>query len=331
VFPSLTRNSDLASEPFEVVAMDHDNWRSGQYVAAEIAGHARRPYDVELASGRVGKASAGDVIVGALGRRTATLQLVGSFEDVGPDGAMDLLSIAGVMGRCTSRSMFADNPAPLRYVGHVVRDGHPVSMTDFVPPVEDQPLTMPVILIIGTSMDAGKTLAGIQLVRQLRQRGKRVVAAKITGVGRYRDVQAMGDAGAEAILDFVDAGLPSSAVPPDEYEAALRPLLSRLAGTGADVAVIEAGASPLEPYNGDVAVRLLGEAVRMIVLCASDPYAAMGVMQAFEATPTFITGRAAATSSGAALTAKLTGQPTIDLLDPDSAGQVDGFLDQLFT
>jgi hypothetical protein len=323
VLPSLTRISDLATESFELSPVPHRQWRSGQYVAAEIVGSARRPYDIELVDGRLGKAIPGDVVIGVLGRRTATLQLVGSYEDVGPGMDMDLLSIAGVMGRCTSRSAFAETPAPLRYLGHAQRSGRMITMSDFVQPSGSHALGLPVILIVGTSMDAGKTMAGCHLVRLLSGRGKRVLAAKVTGVGRYRDVLAMGDAGAETILDFVDAGLPSSAVPAEEYEIAIVPLMSRMATSGADVAIIEAGASPLEPYNGDVAVRLLGDAVRMVVLCASDPYAALGVMRAFDLEPSFTTGRATSTSCGTELTSRLTGRPAIDLLDPEGARRVD--------
>jgi hypothetical protein len=330
VLPSLTRIADLATVPFDLGPRPLGDWAGGQYVAAEIVGRARQPYDIELPDGRIAKAVPGDVVIGALGRRTATLQLVGSYEDVGPDLEMDMLSIAGVMGRCTSCSAFAGTPAPLRYVGHVMRGGRSVTMGDFAERGGDGRGDLPpVVLIIGTSMDAGKTLAGTRLVRHLRRRGKRVLAAKLTGVGRYRDVLAMGDAGAETILDFVDAGLPSSAVPTEEYEAAIRPLLGRIAASGADVAVVEAGASPLEPYNGESAVRLLGGAVRMVVLCASDPYAALGVMQAFGVEPSFVTGRATSTSSGTALTARLTGRPAIDLTDPESVRPMEALVDEL--
>ena len=49
--------------------------------------------------------------------------------------------------------------------------------------------------------------------------------------------------------------------------------------------VAEAGASPLEPYNGDAAVQLLGDRGRCTVLCASDPYAVVGVTGAFDVAP----------------------------------------------
>jgi hypothetical protein len=326
LLPSLTRIADLDEVPFEVEPLDRAHWATGQYVSVAIAGATARPYQIELRDGRRADMVQGDHIIGALGRRAATLQAVGDWADVGDDLHLDLLSMAGVTGRCTSKSAFSKPIAPLTYVGHVHRDGSPVTMRQFVPADPQGPVTVPCLLIVGTSMDAGKTLAGTRLVRRLRSLGMRIVAAKITGVGRYRDVLAFGDAGADWIFDFVDAGLPSTAVPADDFEAAVGPLLGRMSSLGADLAIVEAGASPLEPYNGDTAVRLLGESVRSLVLCASDPYAALGVMQAFDETPSFIAGRAAATTAGAELTARLTGRPCLNLLEDEALAEVDGLL-----
>jgi hypothetical protein len=326
LLPSLTRISDLDAVPFEVAPLDRSEWQTGQYISAAIAGATVRPYRLELCGGRQCEVVPGDRIIGALGRRAATLQAVGDWEEVGEDLGLDLLSMAGVTGRCTSKSAFSKLIAPMTYLGHVTRDGTPVSMGQFVPDEPPGRLSIPVVLIVGTSMDAGKTLAGTRLVRRLRARGLRIVAAKLTGVGRHRDVLALGDAGADWTMDFVDAGLPSTAVPPADFEAAVGPLLGRMDRLGADLAVIEAGASPLEPYNGETIVRLLGDAVRSVVLCASDPYAAVGVMQAFEATPSFIAGRAAATTAGAELTARLTGRPCLNLLEDETRSEVDAVL-----
>ncbi|MGI9621399.1 MAG: hypothetical protein ACR2PK_01075 [Acidimicrobiales bacterium] len=329
--PSVTRISDLGEAPFDVQPIPRDHWQSGQYVAAELTGRALEPFDLELADGRVGRAVPGDRLVGALGRRAATLQAVGSFEDVGDGLEIDLLTMAGVIGKCTSRSAFAGAVPSLRYLGHVHRDGRVKTMSDFVAPLEAERLKVPSILIIGTSMDAGKTLAAARLIRLLRLRGTRVLGAKLTGVGRYRDILAMADAGAEWIMDFVDAGLPSTVVPDEEFRCATGPLLARVNQLGPDVAVLEAGASPLEPYNGEQVVPLIADAVRMVVLCASDPYAAHGVMDAFDLQPTFISGRATSTTAGSDLTARLTGRPAIDLLDPDAGCVVAELLESAFS
>ena len=57
--------------------------------------------------------------------------------------------------------------------------------------------------------------------------------------------------------------------------------MARLASVDADVVVAEAGASPLELYNGATAIEELDTNVRCTVLSASDPYAVAGVTTAF--------------------------------------------------
>ena len=329
VFPSITRVSDLATEPFEVVPLSKEEWSNGQYLVVEVGGdEGNRSYNLELAGGRLAEIAPGDQVVVALGRRAATLQCVGDWESVESSDEMDLLSIAGVAGRCLSQSVFVPPLAPLVYVGHVHRDGHPVNIADFAPKRDARPLTLPTILIIGTSMDAGKTTAAVRIIRTLAARGLRVAGVKFTGMGRYRDVLAMRDAGAEWILDFVDGGIPSTVVPPEEFREVATTLLARIDELDADVVVLEAGASPLEPYNGELAVELIGDAVRAVVLCASDPYAALGVLEAFGIQPTLVAGRATCTDAGTALTSRLTGCPALNLLDPDDWPRLEEMLEE---
>ncbi len=236
------------------------------------------PYAIEDRTGRAIELIGGDRIVGALGRRAATLELVGDWTAVGEDLELETLTAAGVLGRTTSAAVMSQPIAKLRYLGHVQRDGAKVTMAGEAPVPSGKPLTAPVVLLIGTSMEAGKTVAGRAVVRCLEKRGLRVVGTKLTGVGRYRDVLSLGDVGAVGIRDFVDAGLPSSAVSRERYLEALAILLSQIADLEPDVVVAEAGASPLEPYNGDAAIETLGELTKCTILCASDPYAVTGVM-----------------------------------------------------
>lgn len=127
-----------------------------------------------------------------------------------------------------------------------------------------------------------------------------------------------GDAGADILFDFVDAGLPTTVVPEDEYRSAITGLLARVAATDATVAVIEAGASPLEPYNGGTLVELLGDNVAFTILSASDPYAVVGIQTAWERSFDLVAGPTANTEAGVALVHKLSGLPALDLLDFDS-------------
>ena len=98
----------------------------------------------------------------------------------------------------------------------------------------------------------------------------------------------------------------------------MRAMLSLILEARPDVLVAEAGASPLEPYNGEAAVRALSNNVCCTVLCASDPYAVLGVQAAFQLEPDLITGPAANTKAGIELVSKLTGREALNLLQEKS-------------
>ena len=146
--------------------------------------------------------------------------------------------------------------------------------------------------------------------------------------GRYRDILAMQDAGADHIFDFVDAGLPSTVVSEKEYRHALHNLLSRMAAVEADVVVAEVGASPREPYNGATAIEEIGLNVRCTVLSASDPYAVTGVVTAFGKRPDLVTGLATSTRAGIELVEKLCGIRAINVLDRSSLPRLRSMLDE---
>jgi hypothetical protein len=189
-------------------------------------------------------------------------------------------------------------------------------MRGSLPDITPVPFDIPVVLIVGTSMSAGKTTSGRVIVHLLSQMGLNVVGAKLTGAARYLDMLSFEDAGASAVYDFVDGGLPSSACEENRYRDALVYLLSRIAQDKPDVLVAEAGASPLEPYNGEIAKEMIRDNVKFKLLCAQDPYAVVGVQQAFQRTPDLVAGGAANTEAAIALVHKLSGLTSLNLMDP---------------
>lgn len=312
-FTTVTRISDVETRDFEVMALPRADWATGDYVMCEVCGRPGPLYQIERPSGRVCQIFDGDLVVGAFGTRAATLEGVGDWREIGDDGALHALTGAGLFGKASSVSPLLPPLMQLEYRGHLVRD-EKLTMRGFCDPVDPVPLDVPVILLIGTSMSSGKTTSGRAIVHELAQMGLKVAAAKLTGAARFRDMLSWKDAGAAHVFDFVDVGLPSTVCPPDEFSLLLGQLLSRIAATGPDVLVAEAGASPLEPYNGSVAMEMIDEKVRMMVLCASDPYAVLGVQQAFGRKPDLVCGPAANTEAAIELVGKLCGVPALNLL-----------------
>jgi hypothetical protein len=267
----------------------------------------------------------GDHVIGAFGDRAATLEVVGSWAAMEGD-YIDAMTSAGLFGAVTSVSQLIGSLLQLKYLGHVVRNGQKVCMTDFAIGTQGGSFNVPTIMLAGTSMSAGKTLTGRLIVHELEKMGHSVVGAKLTGAGRYRDVLSFRDAGASEIFDFVDAGLPSTIVPENIFRQAIRPLLHYIDQLNPDFLVAEAGASPLEPYNGAAAIDELGDNICCMVLCASDPYAVVGVEKAFGLKPDLVAGPAAATTAATDLVQKLSGVSALNVLDPSCPAKMRDFL-----
>lgn len=315
---SVTRISDISTRPYRVEPLAREHWDTGDYVMARVSNNRRRLSALEMPDGRMIEAMEDDLVVGALGTRAATLEAVGDWRAIDSDGELNALTAAGLFGRVTSLSPFLSSPMRLQYQGHLQREDRKLTMRDSLAPIDMVDFDIPVILIVGTSMSAGKTTSGRVIVHLLAKMGLRVVGAKLTGAARYRDMLSFRDAGASAVYDFVDAGLPSSAVDEARYREALPYLLSLVARARPDVLVAEAGASPLEPYNGAIAKEMIRDQVRFKLLCAQDPYAVVGVQQAFQRAPDLVAGGAANTDAGIALVHKLSGLTALNLMEPSS-------------
>jgi hypothetical protein len=316
-FSSVTRNSDLWQQPFDVTPLARNHWETGDFVAGRVVGERNRLYMCETKTGRMADMVLGDLLIGALGRRSATLEGVGDWRQVGPDLVLEALTGAGLLGKATSISPLLPELMRLEYLGHATRNGTKLNMADFVTPVPQRDLDVPLVLLIGTSMSAGKTSSGQVIIRALNYLGLRVVAGKLTGAARYRDILKFRDSGAIHVFDFVDAGLSSTVCSAERYREALTLMVSKIAACEGDVVVAEAGASPLEPYNGSVVVDYLKKQTCFTVLCASDPYAALGVQAAFgdRLVADLVAGPAANTDSAIRLVRQLTGLPALNLLD----------------
>lgn len=130
-----------------------------------------------------------------------------------------------------------------------------------------------------------------------------MVGAKLTGAGRWHDTLSFKDSGADFTFDFIDVDLPTTVVSLEDYRAAIGPLLSRMADTGAKAALFEAGASPLEPHNGAELVQMLWEHVAYTILAA------------WERRVDLVVGPASNALDGVALVHELAGLGALNLMD----------------
>lgn len=322
IYTSLTRISDLTEKGFSIKALEKKHWANGDYVICKIINPGSESLRLELPNGRMRGIIGGEFLIGALGERFATLEATGSWRNVEDDLKMNVLTGAGLLGKLTSKSIFIPKMTKVKYTGHAFRNNTKLNMDSFVKPVKNTPFQTPVILFVGTSMSAGKTTSARIVTNIFKQAGYHVVGAKLTGAGRFKDILAFKDVGADTILDFVDVGLPSSICPKEIYQVKLEQMLSRIALENADIAIIEIGASPLEPYNGDIAIDAIRENVKCTILSASDPYAVYGLMKAFDIVPDIVTGIASNTLAGARMVEKLCGVKALNLIDSTTTNRL---------
>ena len=214
-----------------VAAIEHEGRtaRAGDFVLARVErlGQHER---LELATGRRAQLHVGDEIVVCYGSRYAPDQ----YEAFAPSdlGPCDLVAGGGLASRVQSRHHRMRPPTALEPMGLLCDgDGHALNLQRCGLPTRAPARTRaPVLAVVGTSMNSGKTTTAASLVHGFAQRGLRVAAAKVTGTGAGADKWCVVDAGASPALDFTDAGVPSTfGLAPRQVESIFATLVASLA------------------------------------------------------------------------------------------------------
>lgn len=211
----------------------------GDIIAAEVVSLGKHT-TIETDGGVTVNIFPGDRIIGAFGCRYATDQ----YEGIVPESwgeQCDLLSIGGVCGEVRSAHSAMGAPTRLRLLGAVsTAEGAPLNLRSFARPTPKALPAGQVILVVGTSMNSGKTTTVGTLARALSRAGFRVAAAKVTGTAAGKDGRFFASCGASPVVDFTHCGLPSTAMlERDELATVYSELLNRLAATGPDYTLVE--------------------------------------------------------------------------------------------
>ena len=299
---SSTRNAQLSSE----VIVGHDMVvAEGYLLAVKILGDKSTYNTVENPSGRMVSLRAGDILAGTLGSRRALRGYAGVVPShLAVGDTIEVLNLGGILGRCTSVNPEIGPPFQAQVLGAILsfpelgdRVGRPAHIRDHAVPSSSRlESTIPVVYVLGTCMNSGKTVAATELVRGLSRAGFRVAAAKLTGVSLMRDALSMQDAGAVAALTFNDAGIASTQAGGTVPVA--NGLFNRLMLAKPDVIVAELGDGILGEYGVqdillDPALTGVGAA---FVMAAPDPVACWGAVELmqrrFNLPVTVITGPA---------------------------------------
>jgi hypothetical protein len=236
---------------------------AGYCVAVRVLENKVRYNEVEDADGTFRTLRRPQVIVGALGERQALKGYSGGVPDrlaIGDE--LHVLNKGGIIGRCTSAHPDLGPPLRVGVLGGVRAPGTgdlACLQTGALPPMDSLTASAPLVMVSGSSMDTGKTMAACALIEQLAAEGRRVAAAKLTGAALQRDVRRMASDGAVATATFTDAGVVASTA--CDMRAPAKGIITHLnedapdGGGPPDVIVIELGDGFIGPYGVDGLLR----------------------------------------------------------------------------
>src|SRR6185503_17406084 len=145
----------------------------GVVVAVRVLNDKTTYDQIELPSGRLARVQRGDVVAGALGHRSALFGYAGRLpQALQPGDVIQILNMGGVLGVCQSVNPDLGPPFDAEVLGVVLafpylgeRIGVPARVG--AEPLDlDAPLDLrgvPVVALVGSCMNAGKTAAACAL------------------------------------------------------------------------------------------------------------------------------------------------------------------------
>lgn len=215
--------------------------KAGDLVLCQVT-RLRQHCRIEQPNGRRSRMFVKDKIIVCYGDRYAPDQ----FESIVPDNldACHLVAgggIASLMRHKSPKVKPATEIQPIGLIGN--SDGQILNLKNY------QTLStykkggksfVPVLMVAGSSMNAGKTTTVASLIKGLTADGYEVGAVKITGTGSGGDLWHFIDAGANHVIDFTDAGHASTYLV--KHEKLLRDyhkMINHLRSKNVDLIVVE--------------------------------------------------------------------------------------------
>jgi hypothetical protein len=169
---------------------------------------------LEHTSGRIHRVQDGTRAVFVFGHRYAPDYYEGAVPEVIMKD-VDLLSQSGIIGVVKTKNALIKDPTLVRIHGYVVDEDKKVvnSRNSPIIRISRKKKKFPrakMILVCGTSMNSGKSMAATACCWTLSATGHNVRAAKLTGTASLKDILHMNDTGAAYFADFSYLGFPST-------------------------------------------------------------------------------------------------------------------------
>ncbi len=292
--------------------------RHGDLVLARVT-RPRQHLRIELPTGRRAHLRVDDHIVVCYGNRYAPDQFEAWVPaGMGPCHLVAAGGIASQMRLKHKKMKSATEIQPIALVGD--SQGQRLNVFDYRLPdhAEKGPANlMPVIAVVGTTMNSGKTTTAAQLIHGYSRLGYKAGAAKITGTGSGCDVWKMMDAGAYRTYDFTDAGHPSTyGLSISAIETIFNQLVDQLASEQCDMAIIEIADGVLQSETAELLrSRLFQETIGGVFFAAGDSLSAVGCLDWLEKQQLNVLGISGVVSSSPLATREVEAACQMQVLD----------------
>lgn len=282
---------------------------------------------LENASGRIHMVHNGTRAIFVFGNRYAP----DYYEGLVPphiSEEVDLLARSGMIGAVKTKNALIKDPTRVKVLGYVCHeDGSVINTRDYplVKPnqVEKKTPRSPLILVCGTSMNSGKSLAAKACCWALTSMGHNVRAAKVTGTASLKDILHMNDAGADPYADFTYLGYPSTyLLSQEELLGIFNKLDLKYANNPKNFWVVEFADGIIQRETAmllqasDVISR-----IHRFVFCANDAFGAIGGLrilnERFNLTPDALSGVCSSSPLHVRELAEFTSIPVFNSADAD--------------
>ncbi len=261
-----TRNVDLQN----AYVSDKVSPNEGDLLIARVAS-VKQQSRLETPEGRRAYLFDGDLVVGVAGKRYSTKYYRGSAM---PNEKAQLLTTSGIFGLTDTKSKKVKAATELDVVGSLVTNNNtPINLLDHrsLPASTTPDSTIPILLVIGSDMDSGKTTLATSAIKGLSQSSKRVYGFKLTGSGSGPDYWKMWDSGAAYVSDFMEAGYAAtSGLTSSTLVDILNDAINDATSRGSDVIVLEVADGILQKETAELLRDAHFKALINGVLIASD-------------------------------------------------------------
>ena len=197
-----------------VMASDNIECVVGAIVAVKVIKINQKYNKLELFNGRQIVLTEGDIVLGSLGSRMASAGMTGIVpKELKTFDRIHILNIGGLIGLCKDFNVLLGSPTECEVIGSVVDDKNKkLNINQFkrLKITNKLKSKVPVIAVLGTGIDSGKTTVSSFMIKVLKSYFKSVNACKLAGSAAQKDLYSFEDNGAGKVYDFVDAGLPST-------------------------------------------------------------------------------------------------------------------------